>query len=68
MALNIINELNPVRERVDAIRAMACQSIEQAFPDVAPPDWAIAIHLLSKLALDELERLHERLTIDQGDK
>jgi hypothetical protein len=63
MAVNIINELGPVRDLVDAIRAMANQSIEQAFPDVDPPDWAITIHLLGKLALDELELLHGRLTI-----
>lgn len=60
--MNIIAELEKSNQLVGAIQAMAQQAIEQAFPESEPPKWAVVVDLLSSMAADELENLHNRLT------
>jgi hypothetical protein len=62
MAINIIAELEKSNTLIDAIRATAQMSINQSFPEKDPPEWAIVIALLGKMAADELEHLHNRLS------
>jgi hypothetical protein len=62
MAINIIAELEKSNELIGAIRSMAQVSLDQAFPEKNPPEWAIVIALLGKMAADELEHLHNRLS------
>lgn len=63
MAINIIAELDKANEAVRAIKALAQCSADQAFPDNNPPHWAIVLEPLAKLAEQELDNLHDRLTL-----
>jgi hypothetical protein len=62
MAVNIIEELDKTNQAVRAIRALAMTAIDQAFPDENPPHWSLALDLLARVAEQELESLHDRLT------
>lgn len=62
MAIDIIAELSKSNELIGAIQSVAKVSINQAFPDSEPPEWAVVIALLGRLAADELENLHNRLS------
>lgn len=61
MGKNIIAELEKSNQLIGAIQAVAKTSLDQAFPDNEPPHWAIVIDLLSTMAADEMERLHNEL-------
>lgn len=71
MAISIINELSKSNELIRAIRAMAQVSLDQSFEagEEKEPDWAVVIALLAKMAEQEMDDLHNRLTqalIPQG--
>lgn len=63
MAISIITELSKINDAVRAIKALAQCSTDQAFPDNNPPHWAIVLEPLANLAEQELEDLHDRLTL-----
>jgi len=63
MAVNIIAELDKANEVVRAIKAFAQCAADQAFPDHNPPHWAMTLEVLAKLAEEEMEHLHDRLTL-----
>lgn len=62
MAMNIIAELEKSNQLIGAIRSVAKVSLDQAFPNEEPPSWAVVIDLLGRMAADELEDLHNRLS------
>jgi len=62
MAINIIAELDKANMAVRAIRAFA-ECSDEDFPDMKPPNWAIVLEVLANLAEQELENLHDRLTL-----
>lgn len=62
MATNIIAELSKPNEVIAAIKALAQCATDQAFPDENPPHWAVTLEVLAKLAEEEMESLHYRLT------
>ena len=63
MATNIIQELDKANMAVRAIKALAECSADQAFPDHNPPHWAVVLGVLAEAAEQELENLHDRLTL-----
>jgi hypothetical protein len=64
MAYHITTELDRINQIIGAIRAMAKGSIDQALPDNYPPHWAITLELLSELATEELETVHNSLQFE----
>lgn len=66
--MKILNDLQPTRDYLDIIYAMAEQCLIDTEHAPETPHWAVAIEKLAKRAIDELDKLHEVLRLENMER
>lgn len=66
--MKILNDLQPTRDYLDVLLAIATQCLDDAEGWNHVPHWAITMEMLAKKAIEELDKLHEVLELEEKER